>query len=68
MTEAQQALESRSSVKITCNAKGDPQWEVKVYAGDSEADVEAARSLALAQYRDLQAEFFPPPARIGENA
>lgn len=55
--EQQFQLEQRSSVKLVRNAKGDPQWEIKVVAGDEEADVERARQLALDQYRDLETEF-----------
>lgn len=59
MTPGEQPAESRSSVKITCNSKGDPQWEVKVYVGDDETAIDAARQRALSQYRSLETEFFP---------
>ena len=45
---------SRSSVKVTRNAKGDPQWEIKVYVGDDPVDVQIARETALATHRALE--------------
>lgn len=44
--------EKRSSVQINCTAKGEPQVSVKVYAGDDEANVRAAKALALALYTE----------------
>jgi hypothetical protein len=38
-------VEGRSSVKITRNAKGEPQVEVKVY--DDDADAASAKALEL---------------------
>lgn len=52
----------RSSVKLTRNAKGDTQAEVKVYAGDTEEDVARARRLAVETYKGLVAEFNPGAA------
>jgi hypothetical protein len=49
-------FEQRSSVEISRTAKGDATWKVKVYADATQAQVEAARKLALDQYRDLEAE------------
>jgi hypothetical protein len=46
-------VDSKSSVKITRNAKGDPQWEIKVRAGDTEAEVKEAQRIALAVHQDL---------------
>lgn len=46
----------RSSVKVTRNAKGDPQWEIKVRVGDTAAEVAEAREIALATHRALEAE------------
>lgn len=43
--------EQRSSVKIVLNAKREAQVEVKVYAGDSQQDVDRVRTLAVAAYR-----------------
>jgi hypothetical protein len=44
-------------VKISRNSKGDAQFEVKAYVGEGEVELEAARLLALQQYRALEAEF-----------
>jgi hypothetical protein len=49
----------RSSVRVVRNARGDEQFEVKVYAGDSERDVEEARRRAVDCYRRLESEFGP---------
>ena len=47
----------RSSIKLVRNAKGDTQVEVKVYVGDTDADVLKARQLAVDTYRQVVAEF-----------
>jgi hypothetical protein len=52
------AGEQRSSIRLTRNAKGDTQIDVKVRVGDTEADVAHARDLALRVYRELWAEFY----------
>lgn len=52
---AQELQEGRSSVKVTRNAKGDPQWEVKVRVGDTAVEVATAREIALAEHRALEA-------------
>jgi hypothetical protein len=52
--EAQQ--DARSSIKATRNAKGEPQFEVKVRVGDTEAELDEARRIAVAQYRALTSE------------
>lgn len=57
MSAPEQPAESRSSVKLTLNAKRDVQWEIKVYVGDSEADVQAARMVAQRTHEQLQREF-----------
>lgn len=48
--------EARSSVKITRNAKGDAQVEVKVYAGELDDELDRIRRLAVAQYQALLQE------------
>jgi hypothetical protein len=53
----EQREEQRSSVKLVRNAKGDTQIEVKVYAGDTEQDVDRARDLAVRTYRELNTNF-----------
>lgn len=44
------AVESRSSVKVSLNAKREVQVEVKVYAGEEQLAVAAARELAVATF------------------
>ena len=48
---------SRSSVKLTLNSKREVQLEVKVRVGDSEADVNEARRLAVATFNALRGEY-----------
>lgn len=55
--EDQQQFESKGSVKITRNAKGDAQFEVKVYVGEPEAAISTARQIAESQYRQLETTF-----------
>lgn len=47
-------VESKSSIKVVRNAKGEPQWEVKVVAGDDESVLNEARRIAVAQHRALE--------------
>jgi hypothetical protein len=51
-------LEQRSSVKLTRNAKGDCQIEVKVYAGEDEAEVQRIREVAQRQYIEAEKAFY----------
>ncbi len=46
----------RSSVKVTRNAKGDPQWEIKVRVGDTEDEIVAAYKVAVLAHHALEAE------------
>lgn len=62
-SEHEQIPEGRSSVKVTRNAKGDPQWEIKVRVGDTAAEVAEAREIALATHRALEHDLVEP--RIG---
>lgn len=57
MTEQRVEADSRSSVYVARNAKGEPQFAVKVYNGDSAAQIAGAREIALQEYRALQEEF-----------
>jgi hypothetical protein len=52
---------SRSSVQVVRNAKGDPQWTVKVRVGDTSDEVEEAGRIALAAHRALERELIEPP-------
>lgn len=46
-------VEQRSKVKITRNAKGDPQWEVSVVDGVDPAEMARIRTLAVEQHKAL---------------
>lgn len=46
----------RSSVKVTRNAKGAAQWDIRVMEGDSEDRITAAREIAVRQYKALERE------------
>lgn len=54
--EERESQEQRSSVKVTLNARGGEQVEVKVYAGEDEAELERARVLAVEAFRRTVAE------------
>lgn len=58
-----QVFESRSSVKITRTAKGEPTYEVKVYQGATLDEMNALRELAVAQYQTLDALFYSGEAQ-----
>jgi hypothetical protein len=45
--------EQRSKIKLTRNAKGDPQWEISVLAGESDTALDEARRQAVAQWNAL---------------
>jgi excisionase family DNA binding protein len=60
-------VERMGSVKVTMNAKHEPQFEVKVYVGDSADDLAAARALAVAEFRTLEQEFGLVPAAAEES-
>lgn len=44
-------VEQKSSIKITRNAKGDAQYEVKVVAGETDEALTAMRTQAVTQYK-----------------
>ncbi len=52
--------DGRSSVQVVRNARGTVQLAVKVYAGDSAADVDEARRRAVTIFRSLEDEFRQP--------
>ncbi len=57
MTTVEQELrEQRSSIKVTLNAKHEPQFELKVYAGEEESELARIRTLAVEQYKFLLEE------------
>jgi hypothetical protein len=47
-------FEQRSKFKVTRNAKGDPQWEISVVSGATQAEMDELRGIAVAQYRALE--------------
>lgn len=58
MSAVEQQTESRSSVKLTRNAKGDTQVECKVYApSDDLFDVDATEKAAVELYDRLCARY-----------
>ena len=56
--EQGQQVEARSSIKLTTNAKGDIQIEVKVRVGDEGHEVSAARITAESNF-DLLRQKYP---------
>jgi hypothetical protein len=48
--------EQRSSIKVTRNAKGDPQWEIKVVVGEDDAALNKMREQAVSQHQALGRE------------
>ena len=49
-------VEQKSSVKVTRNAKGEPQFEAKVVAGATDEELATLRQQAVTQYRELARE------------
>lgn len=47
-------VEPRSKVKLTRNAKGDPQWEVSVVEGADETEIQRLRMIAVDAWRALE--------------
>lgn len=46
-------VEQRSSIKVTLNAKREPQFEAKVVAGATDQELTTLRQQAVNQYREL---------------
>lgn len=46
-------FEQRSKFRVTRNAKGDPQWEISVVAGESDEVLTTMRRQAVEQYKGL---------------
>ena len=51
--EGQDPVEARSKVKVTRNAKGDPQWEVSIVEGADENEIQRLRTIAVDTWRAL---------------
>jgi hypothetical protein len=58
----------KGSVKVVRNAKGDAQFEVKVYVDDTLDEIQAAKETALSVYRELQHELGYPVGYPGPRA
>ena len=56
--EHEQQTESRSSIALERNARGDCQIKVKLYDGVTETEVDRLRTLAVDNYRQLEREFY----------
>jgi len=52
------SVEPKSSIRIARTAKGDPQFEVKVYEGATAEELDRMRGLAVAEYKALNDEFY----------
>jgi hypothetical protein len=48
--------EAKSSVKVTMNAKGEAQVEVKVYSGSEDAELDETRRQAIRIYQETVRE------------
>lgn len=57
-----QQPEAKSSIKISCNAKGEAQPEIKIVEGADAAEIERIRQLAVSTYNATQRE-----VRIGAS-
>lgn len=51
-----QVAEQKSSIKVTRNAKGDAQWDVRVVAGATMGELDELRRIAVAQHLALSRE------------
>lgn len=51
-----QPVEQKSSIKVTRNAKGEPQFEAKVVDGATDEELTTLRRQAVNQYRELTKE------------
>lgn len=65
MSAAETSREPASSVKVSLNAKGEMQVEVKAYVGDTDSDVIDARERAIFNFEQTLLHFstkWPQPA------
>lgn len=46
-------VEQRSKIKLTRNAKGDPQWEISVVTGETDETLDLMRTQAVSQWNAL---------------
>ena len=57
--EQGQQVEARSSIKLTLNAKGEVQIEVKTRVGDEELEIDTTRRIAEINFDALKAKYRP---------
>ena len=57
MSTPEQSVEARSSVKLTLNAKGEVQIEVKACVGDTDLAATDAREIAIRQFEQTVLHF-----------
>lgn len=50
------AVEAKSSIKVTRNSKGEPQFEAKIVQGATDEELTILRRQAVNQYRELAKE------------
>lgn len=50
------SVEAKSSIKVTRNSKGEPQFEAKVVSGATDEELTMLRRQAVHQYRELSRE------------
>lgn len=49
-------VEAKSKIKVVRNAKGEPQWEISVIAGETDDVLDKMRGQAVAQHKALERE------------
>ena len=59
----QEHLDSKSSVTLARNAKGECQPQVKVYEGTTKEELARISDLAVDQFRNLEREFYGAAAK-----
>lgn len=47
-------IEQVSKIKVSLNAKQDPQWEISIVAGTTADEIADLHALAVAEHRALQ--------------
>jgi hypothetical protein len=55
--EHREPFEIGSKIKVTRNAKGEPQWEISVREDVEPGELDRLRKIAVDQYRALEQEF-----------
>lgn len=52
MSSGEYQVEAKSSVKISCNAKGEAQPEIKIVEGADAQEIERIRQIAVLTYNE----------------